>query len=69
MSAEVCLTLVCIAQTAAIGYALRTLSVVNRRSLNGVLAKTPQEFVMMERSAQPAKARKPKPPAPIPYGL
>lgn len=69
MIGEVCLTLACIAQTGATVYALRTLSAVHRRSLNGILATTPQEFVMMEKHAQPTPAKATKTPAPIPFGL
>lgn len=70
MNATACLTLVCLAQTGAIVYALRTLSAVQRRALNGMISKTPQEFALLERTAsKPRKAKAPKSPAPIPFGL
>jgi hypothetical protein len=60
---------VCIAQTVTIGLVLRTQSVERRRLLNGIVAKTPQEFAMLEKAAQRATLKSKTPPAPIPFGL
>lgn len=69
MIPDLVLGLVCIAQTATIAVVLRSQSAERRRLLNGVIAKSPQEFAMMEKIAAKPRPQAPKPAPVIPYGL
>ena len=70
MIAEVVLTLACISQAACTIVALRTVSAAQRRHTHAIVAKTPQEFAMLEKMATHKRLRPTtKTERAIPYGL
>lgn len=69
MNAEVGLTLACIAQTVVTALALRSLSAVHRRGMNGIMSKSVQEYAMLEKMSERPEKKRSKTPPTIPYGL
>lgn len=70
MYAEVVLTLACISQAACTIVALRTVSAAQRRHTHAVVAKTAQEYAMLEKmSVRRTTTKRTKTPPTIPFGL